>query len=318
MKHSFLILSLSLVIVAGTAHGQKLIDRTLVMVNDEVILESDIDRFLQKIKSKSFQELFGGIDPSVANKRDNIVQLLIDEKIVNQQVKKLELQANDQEVDGQIRAITKRNGITLSQLEERLKQLGTSMKDYRDGIRRQIERNNLIEREIKPSMELTEEQLRHFYMRTAKQDELQSEYKIAHILVSKKPGAPDPQARTKTILAELQNNPTLFEKYAKEYSDDPGSAEAGGVLGYFSLSSLSKEFRTMVPKIPVGQMTPPIKTSAGYHIVKVLDVRSVDFGSLPKERRDALRSQMMSSELEKRMALWLERKRSEAHIKRFN
>src|SRR5205823_6178928 len=104
----------------------------------------------------------------VLSNKDAIVQLLVEEKLINQQVKKLDLGASDQEVDGQIRAIEKRNGIGQSQLLERLKQLGTTLSEYREGIRRQIERRNLIDREIKPSLEISDEQLRHFYLRNKK------------------------------------------------------------------------------------------------------------------------------------------------------
>ena len=129
------------VFLASPLHAAtRIIDRTLVVVNDDVILESDVDKFAQKIKSKSFQELFGGVNEKMLKDPEAVLQLLVEEKLINQQVKKLELQASDQEVDGQITAITKRNGISKDQLMSRLKQLGTSLDEYRDGIRRQIEK----------------------------------------------------------------------------------------------------------------------------------------------------------------------------------
>lgn len=294
------------------------IDRTVVSVNDDIILESDIDKFMEKMKSKSYQELFGSADPRATQDRESSLQLLIEEKIINQQVKKLELQASDQEVEGQIRAIAKRNGISINQLEERLKQLGTSMSDYREGIRRQFERKNLMDREIKPSFEVTEEQLKHYYMRNAKPEDQQMEYKIAHILLAKKPGKVSLEDRTKTVYAEVQKNPDSFGKLAKEYSDDSSTATAEGVLGYFNSGSLSKEFRKAVMNTTVGEVTAPIKTSNGIHIIKVLESRAMDFASMPKEKREMLRSKMISEELEKKMSLWIERKRTEANIKRFD
>lgn len=294
------------------------IDKTIVSVNDEIILESDIDKFMEKMKSKSYQELFGGVDPRATKDRESALQLLVEEKIINQQVKKLELQVNDQEVDGQIRAIVKRNGITTAQLEERLKQLGTSMHDYKDGIRRQLERKNLMDREIKPSFEVTEEQLKHYYMRNSKPTDQQMEYKIAHIMLAKKPGKVSVEERAKQVYAEVQKSPDDFGKLAKEYSDDASTAGSDGVLGYFGTNSLSKEFRQAVLHTPVGQITKPIKTSSGIHIIRVLESKTSDFASMPKERKEMLRTQMISEELEKKMSLWIERKKSEANIKRFN
>ena len=64
----------------------KVIDRTVVVVNQEVILESDVDKFINKMKSKSFQELFGGIDERTFQNREAVLQLMIEEKIIDQQV----------------------------------------------------------------------------------------------------------------------------------------------------------------------------------------------------------------------------------------
>lgn len=305
-------------VIASTLFGAKIIDRTIVTVNDEVILESDIDKFMDRMKSKSFQELFGGTDNRASKDREVALQLLIEERIINQQVKKLELTVTDLEVEGQIKAICKRNGISKAQLEERLKQLGTPFSEYKDGIRKQIERKNLIDREIKPNTEITEEQLRHYYMRTAKGDDQLGEFKIAHILFVKKPSGPSPLERAKTVAEEIKKNSSDFAKLAKEYSDDSSTAESEGVLGFFPVSSLSKEFREVVPKTPVGQVTAPIKTSAGIHLVKVLEARSADMASIPRERREAVKNQMAQEEVEKKMGLWLERKKAEAHVKRFD
>lgn len=292
------------------------IDKTLVVVNDDVILESDVDKFAKKIKSKSFQELFGGVNEQMLKNPEAVLQLLVEEKLINQQVKKLELQASDQEVDGQIAAITKRNGISKDQLMSRLKQLGTSIEEYRDGIRRQIERKNLIEREIKPSLEVTDEQLRHFYLRNAKPEEADTQYKIAHILVSKAKGSVSLNDRAKKVSEEIALHPADFDKLAQEYSDDETTAPTGGVLGWLSLSQLAKEFRRAVPGTPPGTVTAPLKAADGYHIIKVLETRRGDFSTLTKEQKDTLRNQMVAQEVENKMSLWLERKKAESYIKR--
>ncbi len=299
----------------------KLIDRTAVVVNDEAILESDIDKFQQKLKMKSFQELFGGVDPSIANNRESALQLLVEEKLINQHIKKIEMQATEQEVDGQIKAIIKRNGITEAQLSERLKQLGTSIADYKEGIKRQIERKNLMDREIRPSMEISEDQLKHFYARNAPPGDKDVVYKIAHILIATKGtgvAAATAETRAKNVYAALKAKPEDFEKFVKESSDDSTSTDSGGVLGEFTTSQLAKEFKAVIPKTKEGEFTAPIKTSAGYHIVKVLEVKSSDFASVPKEKRDMLKNQMIGQELEKKMSLWLERKKAESYIKRFD
>jgi parvulin-like peptidyl-prolyl isomerase len=298
------------------AFGSRIIDRTVVTVNDEVILESDIDRFIAQARSKSFQELFGGISEEQLKNREAVLQILIDEKIINQQVKKLELQAADQEVEGQIKAIEKRNNITRAQLTQRLQSLGTTMEAYKDGIRRQIERRNLIDREIRPTLEVTEDQIKNYYARTGGAKESEGQFRIAHIFIDgKKAGA---KARAEQIYKEVAKAPETFAAVAKDVSDDTSTSESGGDLGFFSLSSLVTEFRKSVPKTEVGQVTAPIKTASGYHIVKVLERRAGDYANLPPERKAEISNQMAGAEMERKMALWLERKKRESHIRQFN
>lgn len=317
----FLIASCRLLISALVFNGSlwaspKVVDRTLIIINDEPILESDISAFQKKIKSKSFQELFGGIPNSVIDNREAALQLLVEERLVNQQVKKLELTASDVEIDGQIKSILKRNGISQAQLVERLKQLGSNLSEYKEGLKRQIERRNLIDREIRPSLEISDEQLRHFYLRNARPEETEQEYKLAHILIAFKEkgaaGVREAEKRAEAVWKQAITKKEDFAKLVKEYSDDSESAE--GALGYFSASSLSKEFRSIIPKTKVGEVTKPIKMADGLHILKLLEIRSPDFSTLPKEKREALRNQMVGSEMEKKMALWIEKKKKESNI----
>jgi len=306
MKTVFSILFWMGTALPGLAQA-KTIDRTIIAINNDIILESDIARFQKKLQSKGFQDLFGGIDPKALKDRSAVLQLLIEETLVDQQVKRLELQATEQEVEAQIKTITKRNGISPGQLQERLKQLGTTMDDYRAGIKRQIERRNLIDREIKPSLEVTDEQLRHFYLRQGAGSGKDSQYRISHILCGD-------QSKAATLYEMLKGNPDQFASVAKESSEDSATAENGGDLGFLSLSSLSTELKKVVPKLSIGTVSKPVKTPAGYHLLRVLDVKSNDFATIPKEQKDALRNQMINSEVEKKMLLWLERKKSEAHI----
>lgn len=307
------LVSAALVVAAPVSRGGRILDRSIAIINDEIVLESDLKKFQFRLQSKNAQELFGGVDPKLLRDPGAVLELLIEEKLINQQVKKLDLQATDPEVDGQIRAIQNRNGISAAQLTERLKQLATTMAEYREGIKRQLERHNLVEREIKPSLDASEEQLRRFYLGLARGEDREVQYKIAHILIAAGGGQSGEQ-RAKRVWEEVSKAPNRFESFVKEYSDD--SSQPQGLLGFFSASSLTKEFQEIVPNTPVGKITIPIRTSAGYHIVRVLETRTGDFANLSKEKKDALKHQMVAEEIEKRMASWLEKKKREAFIKR--
>ena len=245
MKRSFLsnlnrpflyVLLVPLLLSTYAAAAKRVLDKSVVTVNEDVILQSDIDKFQKKIQSKSYQQLFGVMDESVAKDPKKVLQLLIEEKIINQQVKRLELTASDEEIEGQIRAVLKRNGITEAQLGDRLKQLGSNMVEYRDGIKRQIERKNLVEREIKPTLEssASDEELRHYYVQNMAGKDTELQYKIAHLFIEKTPKKGlSAEQRADTIWKDLSAHPENFDTAVKDYSDDTGTNTTGGVLGYF-------------------------------------------------------------------------------------
>lgn len=302
-------------LVPETIFAKKVLNRTVVTVNNDIILESDLKAFSERLRSKSFQELFGGVDPKVANDRKALIQLLIDETIINQQVKKLELTATDQEVDGQIRAIATRNGISTAQLNARLRQLGTTLTEYKAGIKRQLERKELVNREIRPNVEISEEQLKRFYLKEVKGKGTGDEYKIAHILIAKKGLDKDTLNRANKIWDEVSKNPDNFSEFVKEYSDDAPSIETHGELGFFSEKSLTPAFRKIIPTMAPGTISKPIKTDMGYHILKLLETRKPDLSTLPKEQQEKIEQMLYADAVEKKMSLWLERKKREAYIK---
>ena len=297
-----------------SAAARRTVDRSIVTVNEEVILESDLAAFQEKLKSPGFRDLFGGLTDKTLKDRKALLQLLIEEKIIDQQVRKLDLSASEMEIDRSIRVIAEKNGISQEQLKAQLKRLGTDMKDYRDGIKRQIERRNLVDREIRPTLEVSDDQMKAYYQRThGKKQGAESKFRIAHIFIQGT-GA-DAKSRVDKIYKELQADPGKFAKLVAESSDDSTTAENGGELGTFALDSLSETFRAAVPKTPAGRVTPPLKGKEGFHIVKVLENRNSGFDDLSREEKLALRNEMGATELEKKMSLWLDRKKSESDLK---
>lgn len=309
----FIVLVLGLSLSDGLVAG-KLIDRSVVTVNGDVILESDIATFTEKLKSKNFRELFGGIDENIAKDRPAVLRLMIEEKIIDQEVKKLELTAPDVEVDRQLRVISERNGITPAQLKAQISRLGTTYEEYRKGIKRQLERRNLLDREIRPTLEVSDEQLKHYYQRkkgVGGQSGFQ--YHLAHVFV--RGTSPASSKRVKEIHQRLSKGTESFEEAAKTLSDDTASASTGGDLGKFTTDSMLDAFKKVVPKISVGSFSEPIQTPQGFHLVKVVEARPLGFDDLSREEKIQLRNEMASEELERKLGVWIQRKKADSHIR---
>lgn len=309
------IAALALVFAAIPTFG-KVVDRVVATVNDDIILQSDVDRFLAKSKSKSFQEMYAGVDPNAFKDAKGALTFLIEERLLDQQVKRLDLTVSDAEVQSQMRTIARRNRITEAQLLERLRQLGTDIADYKAGIKRQLERRGLIDREIKPQLAVSDEQVRHYFERTQKESAgNDAEYKLAAIFIDGKGDRKKAEARAKAVAEKAKKEPEKFGQLAKEASDDASSAEAEGLLGEFNLASLAPEFRIWAPKLKVNEVSPPIATERGFYILKVLGVKTGSWDKLSRDQREQIRMELLSKEVERKMELWLDRKKQEAHIR---
>ena len=106
-------------------------------------------------------------------------------------------------------------------------------------------------------------------------DRMKEDVRVAHILVSCPPGSDTTAAYHKidSISKAIESKKADFESMAKEYSDDKGSKESGGDLGYITALKVIYPFESMAYTTPVGKVSKPFKTQFGYHIVKVLDKR---------------------------------------------
>jgi peptidyl-prolyl cis-trans isomerase D len=129
---------------------------------------------------------------------------------------------------------------------------------------------------IAKTIKFTEEQLQTYYESNKRLFTLKEQRKVAHILVELKQGATDKdiqtaQKKVEKIYAELKAGAD-FAALAKKYSDDAGSSGLGGSLGVVEPGTLDQSFDIAVASLKKGQFSQPVKTSLGFHIIKLEDV----------------------------------------------
>jgi len=153
----------------------------------------------------------------------------------------------DKEVDKKFDEMKKQYG---DQFDTLLKQQGIKEETLKTGVRAQLAQEKAIEKTI------TDKELKENY---------KPEIKASHILVKD-------EATAKKVKEELGQGKS-FEELAKQYSEDTGSKEKGGDLGFFGPGKMVKEFEDAAYKLKKDEVSEPVKSQFGYHIIKVTDIK---------------------------------------------
>ncbi len=137
--------------------------------------------------------------------------------------------------------------------------------------------------------------------------------RASHILL--KPSAIRSEAQTLALAKELRQrilDGAAFRDLAKEYSEDIGSAQEGGDLGWTSPGQLVPEFQTAMEKTAIGEISQPVKSNFGWHIIKVVDRRQQNVSNELRKRmaRNVLHERQYQDELD----IWLRKIRAEAYV----
>ncbi|ASL63785.1 peptidylprolyl isomerase [Bacillus cereus] len=155
---------------------------------------------------------------------------------------------DEKEVDKKFDETKKQVG---DQFDTLLKQQGMKEETFKNTIRASLAQEKAIEQAI------TDKDVK------AKFEDYKKEIKASHILVKDEETA-------KKVKDELAQGKS-FEELAKQYSEDTGSKEKGGDLGFFGPGKMVKEFEEAAQKLKKGEVSEPVKTQFGYHIIKVTD-----------------------------------------------
>ena len=266
------LLSLVLVLTGG-----EVIDRIAAVVNDDVILLSEVDEKLFIVAAQG--QLQGRDSTEVAQVRRDILDRLIEERLVVQRAKSQGIRVDDSEIVARVdEAMTKVKSQfpTTADFERALQSEGlteTMLRErYENDVRQEFLAQRIVGREIRGKVEVTSDQVKKFY--DENQDQLPpkpDELEMAHLVCFPISPEKDKAARAKIeAAAKRLATGESFEDVAKAMSEDPTSAR-GGLLGWFGPGDLDPDFQATVDTLDTMQISEPIQTRFGYHIVQVLD-----------------------------------------------
>ncbi len=314
MKAFIFVSALAFVFAQSYSTQAAVIDRLEASVNSSLILLSDIQHFRNTEKLRQqLDPLFAGTPiASMAGKASNkdIVDYLVDEKLMT-----LQFPVTDLEVEPLINEIQTNNRIDRSQLKAAIKEQGFSFDDYFELIRVSASKRNLIERDIRTKVSISDDDVKnYFFNHYSKSSSSPTSYHLAIITISPKnyKNANAAKEVASRAAQELKSNEPL-EEIIKRFS---GGANSGGDLGFVSDDQMSPAIREQVKKLQIGNVSPVFGSpQSGFSVIKLFDLKTGDTDRLEK-MKDEIRGQLAASEYQHQISLWLDRQRQNAFIHR--
>jgi len=272
----FFLLSL-IIVVPGQAQNRRPepveVDRIVAVVGDEVItlreLQMHTERALQQLQKQGTQL------PPRDVLRGQILERMMMDRIQLQFARETGIRVDDGELDQALVRIASGNKMSLPQFRKALEKDGIEFAKFREDIREEMMIGRLREREVVSRLVISESEVDNFLAAHQGRSDVE-EYRLAHILMRAPEGASPGQlqklkARAEQVLAKAQQGGDFAELTAA-YSDAPDAMQ-GGDLGYRPLDRLPTLYAEAAEKMQSGKVSTLLRSSAGFHIIKLLDKR---------------------------------------------
>ncbi|MEW6615692.1 MAG: peptidylprolyl isomerase [Thermodesulfobacteriota bacterium] len=309
---SFSISCLSLKTIAET------IDKVVAIVNGEVITLTELNEAVNFILKDTEGIInFDGAEKDPAEIKRKVLDRLIDNKLIEQEVKRVRIVVSEREVDNALENMQKENSISKEELVKKLESRGLSLEKYKEQIRQGMEKMMLVNREIKSRIVVNEDELKNYYTDNMDSFRMVTEVRVQHILLPIPPNADeakikDVYEKARDLLVKLGNKED-FGKLAKMYSQDT-SSDSGGDMGWFKKGEVTPFLEKVVFSLKVGEVSDIITSSLGLHIVKLMDRK--EGGVRPfEEVKDEIKDTIYAKRVEKEFKEWFERLRKKSFIK---
>jgi peptidyl-prolyl cis-trans isomerase SurA len=253
------------------------LDRIVAVVEDDVILESELQKevtmILQRIVASK-----GQMPPEQVIRKQVLEKMIID-KLQRQLAERAGISVSEELLNSSAADIAQRNNMNLEQFRAELEKQGISYKSFLDNMRDEIAINQLRGREIGGRIKVTDQEVEHYMETQGKIGDEAIQYHLAHILIAVKEGASSSdiqkaQREADDLVSKLRAGED-FAQAAISHSND-GNALKGGDLGWRTLSTLPTILTDGITSMKVGDIASPIRSASGFHIIKMLEIKGLD------------------------------------------
>ncbi len=283
---------------------QPAVDRIVASVDGDPITMREVKDFASQHGQPIETDDFASSDTA-----KTAVKALIGEKLLEQEVKKYDDKVDDAQVDKYITQLRLDKHLSEAEFREQLQASGMSYDDLRKRARLDVEKAMMIEQEVRAKIDVPDADIKAYYDAHKEDFTIAKErLKLAQVLISL-PANPTPaqvsaaQKKAEMVRARAAKGDD-FGDLARVYSDDD-SKSSGGELGWFAPADVNDQILAAVKPLKPGEVSAPVRTSHGIHIVK-LEEHEVP-GVVPlSEVKTPIRAQLIDQETAKALQKWVE------------
>ena len=278
-----LLLAVLLAASAGAAAQRaSLVDRIVAIVNKEVITASELADAVSSAERELRRR--GTMPPDRSVLERQMLERLILDKAQVQMARDTGIRVDELQLDRAVQRIAEGNRMTLAQFRSALEQDGVAFDTFRQEIRDQITLTRLREREVDDKIQVSDSEIDLFLEATKAAPSERTEYNIAHILVRVPEGASPDQVEAARLRIERAFSEARrggdFAQLAATYSNAPEAVQ-GGALGWRAHDRLPEMFAGTLARMSPGDVSSPLRSPAGFHLLKLLERRSVGASEAP-------------------------------------
>ena len=239
-------------------------------------------------------------DELVKQNGAQVLDVLVADKIMQAEVKKQKIDISNEEIEEDFEEMKEFYGSDEA-LNKELETYGLTIEDVKDNIKSNLQ----IEKLLDPYIDITDEEMAKHFEENKASFGHEEQVKASHILVETEDVALE-------VKAKLDAGED-FAELAKEYSIDEANSQLGGNLGYFAESKMVAEFSDAAFSLEVGEISDPVKTNFGYHIIKVEDKMEEKVPVL-EENVEEIKSQLFQTKSYDAYMAWYAEKLEEYEI----
>ena len=254
MKNVLLFCTLLILMVSPAA--AKTLSRVVAVVNNEIISSYQLDKEVQAVLDRNSSQ---PTSEQLEQLREQVLNKLIEDKLLEQRIKELGLRVSDPELNAAIEDVQRKNNLTAEMLKNAVEARGMPFEDYRNQLRQEILRYKLLGREVNYKVQVTSSEVRKYFNDHIDEYQLEPKVRVSSISYTLPSGSNEQDLAALVERAGRARDQLLSGSPFAEVLAAQGDDVVGGDMGYLVEADLTDQLRERLAGLEPGQVSEPVQ-----------------------------------------------------------